>query len=81
MAVFDNSYFIFIFLRFIEHESAMNKYMKIPKKKDNEKSRQETNEDLYIMRKKFHQVRGDNKVITALFKGQKCHQVRETTMS
>ncbi|KAK3101756.1 hypothetical protein FSP39_006133 [Pinctada imbricata] len=38
-----------------EHENTMNKYMKLPKKKESERQRQESNEDLYMMRKKFHQ--------------------------
>lgn len=37
---------------FTEHEQAMTKFMKIPKKKDV----QEANEELYMMRKKYHQV-------------------------
>ncbi|KAL4227086.1 DCC-interacting protein 13-alpha [Mactra antiquata] len=35
-----------------EHESAMTRFMKIPKKKDV----QEANEELYAMRKKYHQT-------------------------
>lgn len=35
-----------------EHEHAMTKFMKIPKKKDV----QDSNEELYMMRKKYHQV-------------------------
>ena len=34
----------------------MIRYMKLPKKKDNEKLRKETSEDLYAMRKTHHQV-------------------------
>ena len=34
----------------------MNRYMKLPKKKDNEKIRLETNDDLYVKRKGYHQV-------------------------
>ncbi|XP_046548744.1 LOW QUALITY PROTEIN: DCC-interacting protein 13-alpha-like [Haliotis rubra] len=39
-----------------EHEQALTKYMKLPSKKDNEKARVEVNEELYAMRKKFHQT-------------------------
>ncbi|XP_064632170.1 DCC-interacting protein 13-alpha-like isoform X2 [Lineus longissimus] len=39
-----------------EHENAMNKYMKISKKSRNEKERIDSNEELYVMRKKFHQT-------------------------
>ncbi|KAK6175490.1 hypothetical protein SNE40_013948 [Patella caerulea] len=40
-----------------EHEQALGKYMKLSaKKKENEKARIETNEELYTMRKKFHQT-------------------------
>ena len=31
--------------------------MKLPKKKENDRQRMECNEDLYTMRKKFHQVK------------------------
>ena len=39
-----------------DHENSLNKYMKLPKKKDNEKLRQEASDELYAMRRKFHQV-------------------------
>ncbi|XP_074646175.1 DCC-interacting protein 13-alpha-like isoform X3 [Tubulanus polymorphus] len=39
-----------------EHEQAVAKYMKIPRKRDNEKQRFEGNEELYVMKKKFHQT-------------------------
>ncbi|KAL5015397.1 hypothetical protein ScPMuIL_009667 [Solemya velum] len=39
-----------------DHDSALSKYMKLPKKKDNEKIRNEANAELYAMRKKFHQT-------------------------
>ncbi|XP_061175855.1 DCC-interacting protein 13-alpha-like isoform X4 [Saccostrea echinata] len=39
-----------------EHDSAMNRYMRLPKKKDSERHRQECSEELYLMRKKFHQT-------------------------
>ena len=38
-----------------EHEQALMRYMKLPKRKE-EKSRVEANDELYNMRKKFHQV-------------------------
>ena len=41
---------------FIEHESAIKNYMKLPKRKENDRQRMEYNEELYGMRKKFHQV-------------------------
>ena len=48
---------IIVFILFYtEHEQALNKYMKMPHKRDNEKARIEANEELYGMRKKFHQV-------------------------
>ncbi|XP_062578801.1 DCC-interacting protein 13-alpha-like isoform X5 [Saccostrea cucullata] len=39
-----------------EHDSAMSRYMRLPKKKDSERHRQECGEELYLMRKKFHQT-------------------------
>ncbi|ESP00319.1 hypothetical protein LOTGIDRAFT_200897, partial [Lottia gigantea] len=40
-----------------EHEQALLRYMKLSaKKKESEKVRSETNEELYTMRKKFHQT-------------------------
>ena len=48
--------YLFVFAH-AEHENALIKYMRHPKKKDNDKTRFEVNEDLYIRRKKFHQVR------------------------
>ncbi|XP_041348369.1 DCC-interacting protein 13-alpha-like isoform X3 [Gigantopelta aegis] len=39
-----------------EHEQALNKYMKLPHKRDNEKARIDANDELYGMRKKFHQT-------------------------
>ncbi|XP_076106261.1 DCC-interacting protein 13-alpha-like isoform X4 [Mytilus galloprovincialis] len=39
-----------------EHESAIKNYMKLPKKKENDRQRMEYNEELYGMRKKFHQT-------------------------
>lgn len=39
-----------------EHEQAMGKYMKLSKKKENDRLRREVNEELYTSRKKFHQV-------------------------
>lgn len=41
---------------FVEHEQTLTRYMKLPRKKE-ERSRVEANEDLFSMRKKFHQVR------------------------
>uniref|UniRef100_K1R604 DCC-interacting protein 13-alpha n=1 Tax=Magallana gigas TaxID=29159 RepID=K1R604_MAGGI len=39
-----------------EHDSAMNRYMRLPKKKESERQKSEYNEELYLMRKKFHQT-------------------------
>jgi len=39
-----------------EHEQSLGRYMKLSKKKDVEKTRQDCSDDLYAMRKKFHQV-------------------------
>lgn len=39
-----------------EHEQSLGRYMKLSKKKDVEKTRQDCSEDLYAMRKKFHQT-------------------------
>lgn len=39
-----------------EHEQAMGKYMKLSKKKDNDRLRRDVNEELYTSRKKFHQT-------------------------
>ncbi|KAL3853218.1 hypothetical protein ACJMK2_016775 [Sinanodonta woodiana] len=39
-----------------EHEQAMVKYMKLSKKKESERQRTEANDELYVMRKKFHQT-------------------------
>ncbi|XP_029649563.1 DCC-interacting protein 13-alpha [Octopus sinensis] len=39
-----------------EHEQAMAKYMKLSKKKDNDRLRRDANEELYTSRKKFHQT-------------------------
>lgn len=39
-----------------DHESAIKNYMKLPKKKENDRQRMECNEELYGMRKKFHQT-------------------------
>lgn len=39
-----------------EHEQAMGKYMKLSKKKENDRLRREVNEELYTSRKKFHQT-------------------------
>ena len=42
---------------FTEHEQAMGRYMKFSKKKDHDtKAKYEAVEDLYVYRKKFHQV-------------------------
>ena len=38
-----------------EHEQALMRYMKLPKKKE-EKAKVEANDDLHNMRRKFHQV-------------------------
>ena len=40
-----------------EHERALAGYMKYPKKREGEKARQEAVDDLYVSRKKFHQVK------------------------
>ncbi|XP_064604582.1 DCC-interacting protein 13-alpha-like isoform X3 [Liolophura sinensis] len=40
----------------VEHEQALTKFTKLPKKKDNERQRLDANEELYVMRKKFHQT-------------------------
>nr|XP_022299277.1 DCC-interacting protein 13-alpha-like isoform X8 [Crassostrea virginica] len=39
-----------------EHDNAMNRYMRLPKKRESERQRSEHNEELYLMRKKFHQT-------------------------
>lgn len=39
-----------------EHDSAMSRYMRLPKKKESERQKSEYNEELYLMRKKFHQT-------------------------
>jgi len=39
-----------------EHERALAAYMKYPKKREGEKAHQEAIDDLYVARKKFHQV-------------------------
>lgn len=39
-----------------EHDNAMNRYMRLPKKKESERQKSEYNEELYLMRKKFHQT-------------------------
>lgn len=38
-----------------EHESALLRFMKIPRRKE-EKTRSEASEELFTLRKKFHQV-------------------------
>ena len=41
-----------------DHEQALTRYMKFPKKKEgDQRAKQEISEDLYIYRRKFHQVR------------------------
>ena len=42
--------------RCTEHERALAAYMKYPKKREGEKGHQEAIDDLYVARKKFHQV-------------------------
>ncbi|XP_048744313.1 DCC-interacting protein 13-alpha-like isoform X2 [Ostrea edulis] len=39
-----------------EHDSAMSRYMRLHKRKDSERQKSEYNEELYLMRKKFHQT-------------------------
>ena len=39
-----------------EHERALSAYMKYPKKREGEKGHQDAIDDLYVARKKFHQV-------------------------
>lgn len=39
-----------------EHERTLATYMRFPKKKEQDKARQEVVDDLYVARKKFHQV-------------------------
>lgn len=39
-----------------EHASAQSKYMKLPKRREDERSKNEANQDLYLTRKKFHQT-------------------------
>jgi len=39
-----------------EHERVLATYMKYPKKREGEKGHQEAIDDLYVARKKFHQV-------------------------
>jgi len=39
-----------------EHERVLAAYMKYPKKREGEKGHQEAIDDLYVTRKKFHQV-------------------------
>lgn len=39
-----------------EHEAALERYMKMSKKKSNEKQRQEVAEDIYAMKKKLHKT-------------------------
>lgn len=43
-----------------EEEQVMMKYLKIPFKKDNEAQRQQANEEVYLFKRKFHNV-SDNK--------------------
>lgn len=45
-----------ILLSNIDFEESIAKYMKLSKKKDVEKVRQDVSEDVYQMRKKYHQV-------------------------
>jgi len=42
--------------RCAEHERALAAYMKYPKKREGEKGHQEAIDELYVARKKFHQV-------------------------
>lgn len=44
------------FFGLVDHERALTAYMKYPKKREHEKGHQEAVDDLYISRKKFHQV-------------------------
>ena len=39
-----------------EHERTLAAYMKYPKKREGEKGHQEAISDLYVARRKFHQV-------------------------
>ena len=39
-----------------DHEQAINRFMKLPKKKLTDQAKQEANEDLYVYRKKCHKV-------------------------
>ena len=40
----------------IEHEAAILRYSKLSKKKETDPARQEANEDVFVFRKRFHQV-------------------------
>ncbi|XP_060079212.1 DCC-interacting protein 13-alpha-like isoform X2 [Ylistrum balloti] len=39
-----------------EHSSAQSRYMKLPKRREDERSRNDANQELYLTRKKFHQT-------------------------
>lgn len=41
---------------FTEHDASILRYSKLSKKKDSEATRAEANEDVFVNRKRFHQV-------------------------